>query len=373
MQARKTVLITPLNWGLGHATRMVPVIESLINKNANVLIAADKRPYEFLKQRFPKTEIIRFPGFEPHYPNNSMMAFRMAWSLPKLWCQNYQANRFLQEIIRKYQVDIIISDNRYESYSKSTYNIFITHQLHIQTNGLQKLFQPFIKRLINGFIKKYDELWIPDFENANENLSGKLSHVKRFPIRNYHFTGPLSRFKAITRKSQADGIDLLVILSGPEPQRSILENLISEQVLKSGINTTILQSKPEENIDTQKENIRIISHAGDTQMAELIQSASIIVSRPGYSTIMDLCIFGKKAVFIPTPGQTEQEYLAKKMKALGYCYFENQNSLDLNNALIVSENYIGLPKITSQHQVEVLIDRLLSSNIGNRNLNNSDS
>lgn len=373
MPARKTVLITPLNWGLGHATRMVPIIENLLNKNVNVLIAADKRPYDFLVQRFPNTEIIRFPGFEPRYPIDSMMAFRMTWSFPVLWRQSYQAHRFLQEIIRKHQVDIIISDNRYESYSKSTYNIFITHQLHIQTKGLQKLFQPFIKRLIYSFIKRYDELWIPDFEDPDKNLSGKLSHVKRFPIGNYHFMGPLSRFKATTKKSQTERFNILVILSGPEPQRSILENLISKQALKSGLKTTILQSKPEENTEIQKENIRIISHVGDTQMAEMIQSASIIVSRPGFSTIMDLCVFGKKAIFIPTPGQTEQEYLAKKMKALGYCCFESQKSFDLINALIVSEKYTGLPKITSQHRVELLIDRILSGDIVNSDWNNSYS
>jgi uncharacterized protein (TIGR00661 family) len=365
MQARKTVLITPLNWGLGHATRMVPVIEHLLNKKANVLIAADKRPYEFLKQRFPETEFIRFPGFEPHYSNDSMMALRMAWSFPKLWHQSRQAHRFLQKTIKKHEVDIIISDNRYESYSKCTYNIFITHQLHVQTSGLQKLFKPFIKILINSFIKKYDELWIPDFEDADKNLSGKLSHLKKYPLKKYHFAGPFSRFHSKNGSSSAEKIDLLVILSGPEPQRSILEKLISKQALKSGLKTSILQSKPEENTDIQNENIRIISHVGDTQMAEMIQSASIIVSRPGYSTIMDLCVFGKKAIFIPTPGQTEQEYLAKKMKALGYCYFESQKSFDLNNALIISEKYTGLPKITSQLRMKLLIDRILSGNIGN--------
>ncbi|MCB2207793.1 MAG: hypothetical protein KQH67_05810 [Bacteroidetes bacterium] len=367
MPARKTVLITPLNWGLGHATRMVPIIEYLLNNNANVLIAADKRPYDFLKQRFPETEIIRFPGFEPRYPHSSMMAVRLSASFPAFWRQSHQAHKVLQEIVKEKQVDIIVSDNRYECYSKHTYSIFITHQLQVQTKGFQKLFQPFITRLIYRYIKKYDELWIPDYEDTDENLSGKLSHVKQFPIRNYHFTGPLSRFKTISKKPFNETIDILVILSGPEPQRSILEELISKQALKTGLKTTILQSKPEVNTDIQKENIRIISHADDTQMAVLIQSASMIISRPGYSTIMDLHVFGKKAIFIPTPGQTEQEYLAKKMKALGYCYFEKQKSFELNKALLVSEKYTGIPKTTSQHQIESLIDRLLSGNIGNNN------
>lgn len=360
MPEKKTVLITPLNWGLGHATRIVPVIEYLLNKDTKVIIAADKRPFEFLKQRFPETVIIRLPGFEPRYPKNTMMALRMLLSFPKLWQQSKVAHSTLQEIIRKNMVDIVISDNRYECYSKNTYNIFITHQLNIQTKGTQKLFQPFIKRIIKNFIKKYDELWIPDFEDPIENLSGKLSHVKRFPIENYHFIGPLSRFKPMATNLQVDEIDVLVILSGPEPQRTILEKMVIKQSLRSGLKTTILQSKPEGNTTIQKGNLRIFSHVNDDQMTALIQSASIIISRPGYSTVMDLCVFGKKAIFIPTPGQTEQEYLAQKMKLQGYCYTTSQKTFLLEQCLSAAESYSGLPKIEWKNKVGILIDNLLS-------------
>lgn len=365
MPAKKTVLITPLNWGLGHATRVVPVIEDFLKRNAKVIIAADKRPFDFLKQRFPNAEVIRFPGFEPRYPPNSLMALHMAVSFPVLWRKSYQAQRVLQEIIQQKKVDIIISDNRYECYSKHTYNIFITHQLQVQTQGLQKLFQPLITRLIYHYIQKYDELWIPDFENPDENLSGKLSHVKKFPLEKYYFTGPLSRFESTDSYAPAGKIDLLVILSGPEPQRTLLEKLVTTQSLRSGLDTTILQSQPEESLTVQKENIRFISHADDEKMAALIQSASMIISRPGYSTIMDLSIFGKKAIFIPTPGQTEQEYLAKKMKSMKFCYSENQKSFNLNRAISASKKYTGLPKIASHHQAELIIDRLLSGDITN--------
>jgi len=365
MPVRKTILITPLNWGLGHATRMVPVIEYFLKRDTKVIIAADKGPFDFLKQRFPNTEIIRFPGFEPHYSQNSMMAFRMAVSFPLLWRQSRQSHQVLQEIIKKKHVDIIISDNRYESYSRYTYNIFITHQLDVQTKGLQKLFQPLIKRLIYHYIKKYDELWIPDFEKPDESLSGKLSHVKKFPVKKHHFIGLLSRFEPDESHPPSEKLDLLLILSGPEPQRTKLEKLVTEQALRSGLKTTILQSKPEENLTIQYDNIRIISHADDARMAALIQSATMIISRPGYSTIMDLCVFGKKAIFIPTPGQTEQEYLAGKMKSLGYCYATSQQKFRLEESLLASEKYTGLPQIVVQHQVELLIDHLLVGNIGN--------
>lgn len=360
MPAKKTVLITPLNWGLGHATRLVPVIEYLIRSKAKVIIAADQRPLDFLKQRFPETEIVRFPGFEPRYPNNSRMALFLTCSFPKLWHQSRRAHKVLQELVKKHQINIVISDNRYECYSKYTYNVFITHQLNIQVNGLQKLFKPIIDNLINRYIKKFDEIWIPDFEDSVKNLSGILSHIKKYPIENYHFTGPLSRLKPVNSNLTNEETDLLVILSGPEPQRTALEKLLVKQTLKSGLKTTILQSKPEENITIQKDNIRIISHVEDEQMISLIQSATIVISRPGYSTIMDLCMFGKKAIFIPTPGQTEQEYLAHKLKTEGYCYAESQKSFQLEQCLSAAEKYKGLPKFKWQHQVRTLIDNLLS-------------
>ena len=201
MNKKKTVLVAPLNWGLGHAARMVPVIEHLVQYNARVIIAADKRPLKFLQLQFPDIAFIRFPGFEPHYPNNSMMAIQMALSFPKMWQQSRQAHRFLQKIVAEYEVDIIISDNRFECYSAITYNVFVTHQLQIQTIGLQQIFKSFIKKLNYRYIKKYDVLWIPDAADPHRNLSGKLSHVNQFPIENYHFIGPLSRFKPQFKQS----------------------------------------------------------------------------------------------------------------------------------------------------------------------------
>ena len=360
MNKKKTVLVAPLNWGLGHATRIVPIIETLLNHNSKVIIAADKRPYEFLKQRFPDIEIIRFPGFEPEYTTKASMALKMVLSFPLMLKKGRDANKMLQKIIIQHDVDIIISDNRFEAYSQDAYCVFITHQLNVQTQVWQRFFKPIITKLINNYIKHYDELWIPDYENPEQNLTGKLSHIKKFPIKNYHFISPLSRFEHNDNHNDLEKNDLLIILSGPEPQRTKLENLLIKQVLQSNLRTTILQSKPEENKNTQKENIKFISHASDKQIAALIKSARMIISRPGYSTVMDLSVFGKKAIFIPTPGQTEQEYLAKKLKNQGYCYYEKQKIFNLNKSLSEAENYTGLPKLNINISLENHILRLLS-------------
>ena len=355
---RKTVLVAPMNWGLGHATRMVPVVEVLIKQGVKVILAADKRPYDFLRQRFPECEMIRLPGFEPVYPEKRSMTVQMLFSFPKMMRCAREANRKLQKIIEKYQIDVVISDNRYELYSPKIYSIFITHQLNIRTRKTQKPFKPIITYLINRYISKYDELWIPDFEDLQQNLAGSLSHPARYPVKNYHFIGPLSRFKHQTVGKTAF-FDLLVILSGPEPQRTVFEQIIMEQLARTNLQTVILQGKPEEKKKQTQGNISLISHTDDEEMAALIRSAPLILSRPGYSTIMDLTVFGKKAIFVPTPGQTEQEYLAQKLERSGYCYYEEQKSFDLVRAVKEAEKYTGLPETPGDNHLEIIVSNLL--------------
>lgn len=360
MTQQKTVLVAPLNWGLGHATRLVPVIELLLSRKVNVLLAADKRPYDFLKYRFPDCEIIRLPGYEPYYPEKGSMAFNMLLTFPYMLAKARKAKRILKEIINRHGIDLIISDNRYELSSNETYCVFITHQLSVQTFGWQRLFQPLITRLIYRHIKKFDELWIPDYKDRQRNLSGRLSHIKTFPIENYHFTGPLSRFNPDDKIKVNEETGLLVILSGPEPQRTVFEQLITKQLLQSKIKATVLQGKPGEYKTRNKKNITCISHADDRQMATLIKSAEIVLSRPGYSTIMDLSVFGKKAIFVPTPGQTEQIYLAREVKKRGYCYFEEQASFNMVRAIEMSKKYAGLPQLTKNKKLDDLVGKLLS-------------
>ena len=358
MKNRRTILACPLDWGLGHATRMVPVIELLEKKGAKVVIAADNRPLEFLKQRFPELEFVKFPGFVPEYPEKGSMALSMMRSLPKMLRQAKNSNLLLQKLIQEKHIDAVISDNRYELYSGKVPSVFITHQLNIQTSGWQKLADPAIKKTINAYIKKYDELWIPDLE-GEENLSGELSHVQTMPIKNTHFIGTLSRFSNLRIKPATEKIDLLILISGPEPQRSLLEEMLIKQALQTNLKTVILQGKPEISAIVETDNIKVIPHLPDAELAILIQSAKMLISRPGYSTLMDLAVFEKKAVFIPTPGQTEQEYLAKRLLKQGLAFSQKQNEFDLTNALQQAEKFSGLTQLKSDDILEKRIEKLL--------------
>jgi len=334
---------------------MVPVIDLLLKKQASVIIGADNRPLTFLKSRFPECEFIQFPGFQPKYPSSGSMALAMIRAYPEMIKAAKQANLWLQQIITEKNIEIVISDNRYELHSEKACSVFVTHQLNIQTPGISSLAKPFIQNKINGYIKKHDELWIPDVE-GEPNLSGKLSHIRKIPIENVHFVGPLSRFSLIKPKKTNNEIDLLIMLSGPEPQRSILETLLVEQALKTKYATVVLQGKPEEKAETIKENVRLIPHLEDRKIAEYMLAAKHIICRPGYSTLMDLVTLDKKAIFIPTPGQTEQEYLARKLNKTQVFYYEEQKVFNLIRAIKQQERSLAKIEIPES---DVLNNRII--------------
>lgn len=338
MRRKKNVLVCPLDWGLGHATRMVPVIEMFLQEGANVIIAANNAPLDFLKQRFKNCGFVKLPGFVPKYPKSNFMAFKMAAQFPEMKKQALKANKLLQEIIDQKKIDIVVSDNRYELYSPKVYSVFVTHQINIKTAGVQKLLSPFINWQTSVYIKKYNELWIPDFRN-DPKLSGELSHGIKMPVSNFFFIGPLSRFSNLSVNKLAREFDIMVILSGPEPQRSILEDILEKQLLQTKLKCVFLLGKPKLNSSETNNNILKISHLPDNEFAQMIAKSELIISRPGYSTIMDLVVFGKKAVFIPTPGQTEQEYLARKLEKQASYYFQQQENIDVELAIKNSKLY----------------------------------
>ena len=362
MSKKKNILICPLDWGLGHATRLVPIIDECTKKGAKVIIGADYGPLYFLKQRFPNLTFVKFPGFVPSYPENGSMAFAMIKSYPRMISEAKKAKRHLKNLISEYDIDIIISDNRYELSAPYVYSVFITHQLNIQTPGFSSIAKPFITSNINRYIKKYNELWIPDYE-GEENLSGELSHSPNIPNGNFHFIGPLSRFSLTNPKPGVDCLDLLILLSGPEPQRTLLEQMLIQQVSKTDLKTIILQGKPEYKDTFEIKNVKLVPHLPDDELIALINNAGQIICRPGYSTIMDLAVIGKKAIFVPTPGQTEQDYLAKHYHELGICYSVRQSQFKLTEALEKNKLFKGFVPNLNTNGVQNIVNKLIAKEL----------
>jgi len=338
---KKNVLICPLNWGLGHASRCVPVVRAFIAAGAHVIIAADHRPLAFLHKEFPELQCVTFPAYEVTYQRKGSFILKFLKSIPLIVISIYREHKQLKCIIDDYNIDIVFSDNRFGLWNNKVKSIFMTHQLSVKS-PFQLFFIDKLLFLLNKtFIKNYDECWIPDFK-GEINLSGDLAHKYKLPINTY-FIGALSRFENTNPYPVNNSIDLLVLLSGPEPQRTIFEEIILKQLEKKTLKTIIVQGIPEKNeIKIINKNLSIYSHLETEKLEAFIQQSQMILCRSGYSTIMDLVVFGKKAILVPTPGQTEQEYLATLYMNKKYYYSVSQKHFKLDEALIHSASYSGI-------------------------------
>ena len=326
------ILIAPLNWGIGHASRCVPLIECFLRNNFNVIIASDGRSSEFLKKEFPHLRHIELNSYNIQYTKDGKnLVFKIIIQIPKILYAVYKEHQLTKKIIKNNAIDIIISDNRYGVFNKNVYSVLITHQLCIKMPTKLQLFENFGHYLLRKKFNKFDELWIPDFE-SEINLSGALSH-KYIAHINQHFIGPLSRFnkyeKSIDTEEKEN--DILVLLSGPEPQRSIFEEIIINELKNSTYKTIILRGATEKNESYKiNNNITVYSHLSSFEIASLINNSKITISRTGYTSIMDLYVLKAQAILIPTPGQTEQNYLAELIKRNRLFHVVSQDDLKIN-------------------------------------------
>lgn len=325
---KTNVLVAPLNWGLGHAARVIPIIDNLIKNNFSVLIAADGDALNYLKHEFPHLQCIKLHDIKIKYAKKNLF-LKILIQSPKIIYKAIVEHFLLHQLIKKHPVDLVISDNRFGLWNKHTYNIFITHQLKLmfppKLTFLSPVYQIFLKNVIN----KYDECWVPDF--PNHYLSGELSCPDNIPPKT-KFIGPLSRFKRYNQNKKVEKKhDLLFILSGPEPQRTIFENIIFEQIKNKSLNIALVRGlKKKSDLTSPAETFGIVH---SEQLFRLIQQSELIICRSGYSSIMDLIITKKKAILVPTPGQTEQEYLARHLQSQKQFYFVSQQNFNLNQAL----------------------------------------
>ena len=331
------VLVAPLDWGLGHATRCIPIINELLVLGCEVLIAANGATKDLLQIEFPSLMFLSLRGYTIKYSRNSFwLPAKLLIQLPKLFLGIFRENRWLQGIVQKHQVTMVISDNRPGMYHKTVPCIYITHQLHIITG------HPFTEWMTNKihdhFIKRYTECWVPDAEDKN-GLAGKLSHPTHMPGITVKYMGPLSRFVI---KEEERKYELLILLSGPEPQRTIFEQLLLKELVKYEGTALLVRGLPgqfHENLAIP-ENLEIKEHLAAVDLNKAINQSGLVICRCGYTSIMDLICLGKRAILIPTPGQTEQEYLGGYLGHKKLFYSALQRRFSLQKALREEENYL---------------------------------
>nr|WP_321221812.1 glycosyltransferase [uncultured Psychroserpens sp.] len=307
---KKRILIAPLNWGLGHATRCIPIIHALINHDFVPIIASDGTALSLLKKEFPDLDCVELPSYKITYPKKGKhFKLKMLQSSPKLAKAIKAEKKAIAQIITAYNIDGIISDNRLGVHNKNLPCVFITHQLQVLSGNTTWL----STKLHQNIIKQFNECWVPD-NLGQTNLSGKLGHTMLYDIP-IKYIGPLSRF---SKKELTVKYDVMVLLSGPEPQRSLFEKkLLIEFKNYNGKVIFIKGVIEDEQQVCEENNMLIYNFMTSSQLENAINASKIIVSRSGYTTLMDLTKLSKDAFFVPTPGQFEQEYLAERLTTLG--------------------------------------------------------
>lgn len=333
----KRVLVAPLNWGLGHASRCVPVIRALESSGVEVFLASDGVAMGLLQAEFPHLSCLTLPSYAIRYYSHNMV-LNIARQMPRILYAAAAEHRATDRIVRKYGIHGIISDNRYGCFHRHTRNVLITHQLNLRIPG--KPLEYITNQLLRLALRPFDDIWVPDTDSP-DGLSGALSHPPA-GLNNSHYIGILSRAAPAPAHEDFE-YDAAVILSGPEPQRTRLEGLLLDQASRlpykfmfvQGITSALTRSTP-------AGNISMVSYMTGAELDQLYAVSRYVVCRSGYSSLMDLAASGKKGILIPTPGQTEQEYLARHLSAINCFVAQEQSHIDLAAGLQAAGQTTGL-------------------------------
>jgi UDP-N-acetylglucosamine transferase subunit ALG13 len=348
-----TILVAPLDWGLGHSTRCIPLINYLLSLNCSVIIATDGAQEKLLKQEFPTLAFVQLQGYKIQYTSQQrFFALKILLQLPKIFTAILSEKKWLSKFVSNNKIDAVISDNRYGLHHPSIRCIFITHQLTVKAPFAfaEKLIQ-FFNYL---FINKFKECWVPDC-GSKPNIAGTLSHPRKLPVIPVKYLGGISRFEG--KGNQVKEYELLIVISGPEPQRSVFEKKMLAELQSFKNKVLFVRGLPERNDVLQSpENVTFKNHLSATQMEDAFNKSEYIISRTGYTTVMDICKLQKKAILVPTPGQTEQEYLAKHLTEQGWCLTFKQSNFNLKEALEKATTFpFSIPYMQMDQYEKVLL------------------
>ena len=318
MVASLKILIAPLDWGLGHTTRCIPLIRYLLQEGHQVLVAAEGAPARLLQENFPGIALLPLEGYRIRYSRNKRnFTFRILLQIPKILATIKRERKWLSQMQQIHCFDLVLSDNRYGLYQSGVPCCILTHQLQIKS-GQGRLADALLRTLHYRMLNRFDACWIVD-EATDGGLSGDLAHPSVLPLR-ATYIGILSQFEQVPPALKNQEHKILVLLSGPEPMRGQLEALVMAQLRSlPQYECTVVAGNPSGTIPTDiPQHVVYHTHLAAAALASLLAEAALVICRSGYSTVMDLAVMGKRALLIPTPGQTEQEYLAQYLQQKKY-------------------------------------------------------
>lgn len=314
-----------LNWGLGHASRSLPLIKAYLYHQHHVICASDGEALAMLRRELPDQTVLQLPGYNIQY-DSSYMPINMLRYGPGMLRTIRAEHELTKAIVERHKIDCIISDNRYGCYHADIPSALITHQLQVFTG--QKLLDVYIRRQIRSWFKKFSQIWVPD-QTPPGNITGDISGIDTSPIPK-HYLGIISELNctAITGKYKA-----VAIFSGPEPQRTHFEDIVMKQLAQSPGDFAIVRGRPDIDDPIRKEgNLTIFPYLKRAALSNLLAQTDLVIARSGYTTLMDLANTGHKAILCPTPGQYEQIYLADRLARHDQCVYQRQENLDLASA-----------------------------------------
>jgi predicted glycosyltransferase len=330
---RKKILISPLNWGFGHAGRMLALAQVLKGRGQEVIFGADRNLIPLLQNEMPGTEVVSIPGVRIRYSRFLPQYLCIFLQLPQVIYASVREHAILRKIAASLEPDIIISDSRFGLFHREIVSVYITHQLRIVFPSFLRFLERPGAWIHRRIIRRFDLCLIPDYPGP-VNLSGRLSHYVRLPAK-VCYMGPLSRFlstvsvtdnilrvdpatddtlrvdPATDKSPKMDPPYCCLILSGPEPQRSLLLKKASAAVKNMPL--AVLTVTPLPPGLTTAPGVTVFTGPGIHAMISLISRSEVVITRAGYTSVMELASLGRGAVLIPTPGQTEQEYLGKDL------------------------------------------------------------
>ena len=357
------ILIAPLDWGLGHTTRCIPLIAYLRTLGHQVFAAASGASARLLSDNFPGLELLPLEGYQIQYSKyKNAFAAKIIVQIPKILAAIKKEHRWLATQQNIHKFDLVISDNRYGLYHHKVPSVIMTHQLQI-LSGKGQWADRILQHMHYPLLEKFNTTWVVD-EAGADHLSGKLAHPGKLP-RNASYIGLLSQFtgRKANRNPAGEPGHILVLLSGPEPMRGQLEGILLQQA--TALTTYRFSFVAGNPLGSQREHlpkhIRYVTHLPATQLLQELNDASLVICRSGYSTLMDLAVLGKKALLIPTPGQTEQEYLAGHLEQMHYYTVREQSTVQLVTDIPLALSAKGFLHAGNERNMQTVVDACLAA------------
>lgn len=336
------ILVAPLDWGLGHTTRCVPVIQHLLHCGHRVLFAGNEQQRAYIQVTLPDLPSVHLQGYNISYAKQgNMFMAAIAGQVPKVMRAIGQEHDWLKKIVVEHHIDAVISDNRYGLHHHNIPSVIMTHQLQVMS-GMGSWVDNMLRKLHYHYLQKFNACWVVDIPDA-PGLAGALSHPAALP---HHTTyiGLLSQLQIINDAAQDY---LLVLLSGPEPQRTMLSQQLWAQLQDYKGQVVFAEGKADADIPVHiPAHVRHYPILTKGNLETMLQGAAMVICRSGYSTIMDLVKLQKKAILIPTPGQTEQEYLAKQLHQQGCYPYLSQKDFEIDKAMVMAAQFSYQPLAT---------------------------